>query len=638
MGPQEGTTPTVLLRGPYLQRGTPDSVTVRWRTDVPTESVVRFGEKPDGLTEEAGSPEATREHVVELSGLAAATRYYYAVGTAETTLAGGDEDHAFVTSPEPGSAGPTRVWVLGDSGTADAGARAVRDAYRTFAADGRTDLWLMLGDNAYYDGTDAEYQAAVFDVYPDMLARSVLWPTLGNHDGHTADSATQSGPYYDIFTLPTAGEAGGLPSGTEAYYSFDYGNIHFICLESHETDRSPGSAMMTWLAADARATARDWVIAFWHHPPYSRGSHDSDYENELVEMRENALPILEGAGVDLVLAGHSHSYERSFLLDGHYGSSWTLAPEMKKDAGDGDEAGDGAYRKPGPGPTPHEGAVYVVAGSSGQTSGGWLDHPAMFVSLNSLGSLVLDVEGERLDGTFLLADGSIADRFTLLKARPNSPPVAAARAPSAVECSSPAGAPVMLDGSSSTDLDSTAGTNDDIASFEWFEDLGLASQALLGTGVELAITLPVGSHSIALRVTDRQGETDTDAIVMDVVDTVPPTLSAELTPAMLWPPDHRMVPIRASVAAADACGDVVVVLSSVTSSEADDASGVGDERTVGDIGDAEPGTPDLDLELRAERDGAGPGRVYTVVYVATDEAGHTTTATSAVIVPHDAAR
>jgi hypothetical protein len=99
-----------------------------------------------------------------------------------------------------------------------------------------------------------------------------------------------------------------------------------------------------------------------------------------------------------------------------------------------------------------------------------------------------------------------------------------------------------------------------------------------------------------------------------------------------------MVPIRASVAAADACGDVVVVLSSVTSSEADDASGVGDERTVGDIGDAEPGTPDLDLELRAERDGAGPGRVYTVVYVATDEAGHTTTATSAVIVPHDAAR
>ena len=66
------------------------------------------------------------------------------------------------------------------------------------------------------------------------------------------------------------------------------------------------------------------MIAFCHHPPYTKGSHDSDADIELMEMRQNALPILEDAGVDLVLSGHSHSYERSFLIDGHYGTSSTF--------------------------------------------------------------------------------------------------------------------------------------------------------------------------------------------------------------------------------------------------------------------------------------------------------------------------
>ena len=132
-------------------------------------------------------------------------------------------------------------------------------------------------------------------------------------------------------------------------------------------------------------------------------------------MRQNALPILEDAGVDLVLSGHSHSYERSFLIDGHYGHSSTLQPSMILDGGDGRPAGDGAYRKPSSGLSPHEGAVYTVAGSSGKTSGGSLDHPVMFVSLDVLGSLVLDVQANRLDATFLRSTGVVADTFTLEK-------------------------------------------------------------------------------------------------------------------------------------------------------------------------------------------------------------------------------
>jgi hypothetical protein len=411
--PQAGAA--VLRRGPYLQRAAPASIVVRWRTDVATNSVVRYGPAPGSLGASAMDPVFTTNHVVTVLGLTPGTRYYYSVGTTTATLAGDDAGHTFVTPPPAGTPKAFRTWVLGDSGTANANAARVRDAYLSFTGSRGTDLWLMLGDNAYADGTDLEYQAAVFDMYPETLRTVPLWPTYGNHDGNSADSGTQSGPYYDIFTLPRNGEAGGSPSNTEAYYSFDYANVHFICLDSYESSRLPGSPMLTWLQNDLQATTRDWIVAFWHHPPYSKGSHDSDTETELKDMRQNVLPILEARGVDLVLGGHSHSYERSFLIDSHYGLSSTFGPSNVEDGGDGRPSGNGAYEKPVLGPLPHAGTVYTVAGSSGQASGGPLDHPAMLVNWNVLGSLVLDVNGNRLDATFLDDLGGIRDTFTIVK-------------------------------------------------------------------------------------------------------------------------------------------------------------------------------------------------------------------------------
>ncbi len=405
-------------RGPYLQMGTPSSVLVRWRTNVATDSRVYYGPTAGSTALSAVDGTVTTEHRVALAGLGANTQYYYSVGSTSAILAGGDAGHFFYTSPT--GAKPTRVWVLGDSGTADANAGAVRDAYLNFNGSRYTDLWLMLGDNAYSSGTDLEYQAAVFNMYPTMLRQSVLWPTLGNHDGQSADSATQSGPYYDIFSLPAGGQAGGLASGTEAYYSFDYGNVHFICLDSFETSRASGGPMMTWMQSDIASTNKDWVIAFWHHPPYSKGSHNSDTEIELVEMRQNALPILEAAGVDLVLAGHSHSYERSFLIDGHYGLSTTFTDSMKKDGGSGRADGSGAYQKQTLGKGPHEGAVYAVAGSSGQASP-VSQHPAMYLWTSTLGSMVLDINNNRLDARFLTSTGATGDYFTIVKGIPNVP-------------------------------------------------------------------------------------------------------------------------------------------------------------------------------------------------------------------------
>ena len=411
------TSPAAAIaRAPYLQMGTPTAVTVRWRTDVATNGRVRFGTTQGILTQLIDDPSITTEHEIRVTGLSANTKYFYSVGSSTAVLAGNDQNHFFFTSPSLGQSNPYRIWILGDSGTADANAQAVRNAYLAYNGSTYTNLLLMLGDNAYETGTDSEYQSAVFDMYPGVLRQTPLWSTIGNHDTAQSTNPPGSLPYFQMFTLPVNAEAGGVASGTEKYYSFNYGNMHFICLDSMTSSRATNGAMLTWLQSDLAQNAQPWVIAFWHHPPYTKGSHNSDTESQLIEMRTNVLPILDSWGVDLVLSGHSHSYERSFLIDGHYGDSNTFTNSMKKNTGGGRENIDGVYTKSALIPNlPHEGAVYAVAGSSGKISGGALNHPAMFVSLNNLGSMVLDVFNGRLDAKFLRENGTIADNFTIIK-------------------------------------------------------------------------------------------------------------------------------------------------------------------------------------------------------------------------------
>jgi len=112
--------------------------------------------------------------------------------------------------------------------------------------------------------------------------------------------------------------------------------------------------------------------------------------------------------------GHSHVYERSYLLDGHYGLSSTFTDSMKVDDGSGREDDTGAYRKNEEG----RGVVYTIAGSAGQALGGPLNHPAHFISLNELGTVVVDVNQNRLDAKFLNSDGIIRDYYTLTKPSP----------------------------------------------------------------------------------------------------------------------------------------------------------------------------------------------------------------------------
>src|SRR5206468_3345778 len=125
---------------------------------------------------------AVTEHEVQLTNLATDTRYYYSIGVARSPLAGGP-DYFFRTAPQ--QTRPFRIWAMGDCGTATSQARAVFDRYREFTRDRYTDVWLMLGDNAYGVGTDLEYQEAVFNQYPELLRQTAVWSTIGNHETYS---------------------------------------------------------------------------------------------------------------------------------------------------------------------------------------------------------------------------------------------------------------------------------------------------------------------------------------------------------------------------------------------------------------------------------------------------------------------
>jgi hypothetical protein len=218
----------------------------------------------------------------------------------------------------------------------------------------------------------------------------------------------------------------------------------------------------------------------------------------------------------------------------------------------------------------------------------------------------------------------------------NTPPKAGVLWPAAaLECAGPGGTEVMLDGSPSRDDDDLPGAPD-IVSYEWLENPGTPEEVVLGIGARLAPRLPLGTHQLGLRVTDSIGESAEAKGTVTVADTRAPALTVAASPAVLWPPNHRLVPVTVTWQALDACsGDVSVRLISVRSSEPDDAPGGGDGNTTGDIAGAIPGTADAALLLRAERSVTGPGRFYTLVYAAADGSGHEVQGEAVVKVPNE---
>ncbi|MDY7225306.1 metallophosphoesterase [Hyalangium rubrum] len=371
-----------LTRTPYLQRVGPDTATVAFRLDTNCSPEVRYG--INGATNLVARSQASgRVHAVVLTGLTPGAEYTYLVeGCGAKT-----EPKRFSTAPVPGTR-KVRFAAVGDFGTGGKSQKEVAAAMLTQ----QPELFVALGDNAYSSGTEAEIQNNLFAPMAALLAEVPFFAVAGNHEYVT--NASQ--PYLDNLYLPTS------PSGGERYYSFDWGHVHFVGLDSScaiglaSKDLCTLEAQKKWVEADLAASTADWKVVYFHHPPWSSGEHGSQ-----LLMRREFGPLFERYGVDLVLTGHDHNYERSHPMLGN------------------DRA-----------PSGQRGVPYLVVGGGGASLRAFsASQPAWSAKRNNTDFGFLDVtviEGT-LTAQLRTPKGGVIDSFTLTKQlapREDPPPAA----------------------------------------------------------------------------------------------------------------------------------------------------------------------------------------------------------------------
>jgi len=383
---------TALRRWPYLQSVSPTTAKVIWTTTGGGEGSVRVRAASDTewttIVADAELFDTARTddevdysaYLAELNELSPSSAYCYEVLEDGETLASNlTLRTGWVGAGADEGSRPLRVIAFGDSGNGSPEQAQLRDV---FMADDY-DLFLHLGDMAYGDGTFVEFETNMFQVYRDFLHRVPSWPTIGNHEFKT-DSGQ---PYRDVYYLP---EQAFRDDEQEYYYSFDQANVHFVSLDSNGERIVPialdlaeryDDDMFDWLAADLAGSDAEWKIAIFHHPPYSSSSRSPNGT-----VRSQLLPILEAGGVDLVLVGHDHHYERTHPMLGG-----CIAPD------------------------PVSGITYVVAGAGGAGLRGDVTEQWWTASANDEkhSYFRMTIHGCALHGEAVTIDGDIIDEVTL---------------------------------------------------------------------------------------------------------------------------------------------------------------------------------------------------------------------------------
>lgn len=300
-----GITPSEapFTRTPYLQAVHDGRATVMWQTtgDVSTSLDYRAGE--GGWRSAAVTSRADGTHRVTLGGLGPATGVEYRVRAGDTELG----PFGFRTAPADGTTAAARVLAFGDSGY---GSTAQLDLARRMR-DREWDLSIHVGDIAYPDGSEEDLTLRHFQVYAPLFARVPFFPVPGNHDLHTRGGE----PYERAFRWPD-GEPGGR------HYTFRWGRTQFVALNTAsdsviELLEDREGEQYRWLASTLDSVSRDptlaWTVVYSHYPIYSHASGFAGHGAH-EELREALEPLYLEHGVDLVLAGHDHHYERTHPL------------------------------------------------------------------------------------------------------------------------------------------------------------------------------------------------------------------------------------------------------------------------------------------------------------------------------------
>jgi predicted phosphodiesterase len=290
------STAVTLSRQPYLQSTNQTQTYVRWRTVTATDSVVEFGETLAlGRTATASSTTPANAHEVLLTGLSAGTRYHYRIVSGGLPVT---PRFSFRTAPDS-SVRDFSFLVVGDSGMNNQDQLDV--ANRMAQED--ADLLIHTGDVIYPAGglgaAVQEYDLRFFKPYETLLSRMPAFPVVGNHDLYGLFGQ----PFRKAFTLPPNGNS----LLEELYYSFEWGDAKFIALEGNTAFQFLSiGPHMDWLRRELSQNTRKWLFVYMHPPVYSAGKHGDNSR-----LESTLEPLFEAYGVDLVICGHDHNYERT---------------------------------------------------------------------------------------------------------------------------------------------------------------------------------------------------------------------------------------------------------------------------------------------------------------------------------------
>jgi len=341
------TSNAVLLRGPYLQSVTANSIIVIWETDRPSRGEVVYGEAGE-YGASVVDPAIGMRHAVTLTGLVPYTLYHYRVASDGAHLSA---DAAFRTAAGPDQTRFTFV-AFGDT-------RTQHQIHRQVVGrilEQEPDFVLHTGD-LVDNGWDTGQWAAFFAIERELMARAPLFPALGNHESN-------SSLYFDFFHLP----------GNERWYTFDYGNARFVCLQVDGfADFGSGSEQYGWLEETLATNTQPWLFVYFHVPPYgSVPPHGATFAEVEETARRSLAPLFERYGVDVVFNGHKHSYERNEV----------------------------------------NGVTYIVtAGGGAPLYWAGEQEPTQAAFARAYHFVLLEIDGDRLEATVISVTGEVLDQF-----------------------------------------------------------------------------------------------------------------------------------------------------------------------------------------------------------------------------------
>lgn len=317
--------PAGVQRLPYLQSLASDSVLVAWVAVAAGTPAVDYGATLAYGATAAAASEGERR-VATLRGLSKGTTYFYRVRAGDRVLAAGPE-YTFRTGDGPAD-DRFSFFVTGDVGDPDG--RHDLTAASILRADPRPELGLICGDVVYEDGRSEDYDSHLMLPWRNVLCRIPVWPALGNHDWHEDPQQNFRREWY-------------LPNN-EHYYSFDWGNAHFVALDTRDGDIYDRDNQVRWLEEDLAAhRGAAWTFVYFHHPGLT-----CTYKGDTPAVVQYLLPVFDRFRVDVVFTGHAHTYERLYPI---------------RDRHPVDVGQDPNYVDPG-------GTIYVVSGAGSKVKRG----------------------------------------------------------------------------------------------------------------------------------------------------------------------------------------------------------------------------------------------------------------------------